>query len=189
VAHYRAKADRIRTARGWEDPHRRHWASIEELQAWTDEATERSARARICPATGTSVWEAWQAEKAHLSAVPLLPEPFDIVVTRTVAPDCMVAFESRSYSVPFRLVGKRVEVRGCASTVQVLHGAAIVASHRRHTPERILIDTCHFEGSSTDEVAAPVPLGKMGRRLAEIAEMAPQRRPVDLYAALAEVAR
>jgi hypothetical protein len=29
----------------------------------------------------------------------------------------------------------------------------------------------------------------MGRRLAEIAAMAPERRPIDLYAALAQVAR
>jgi hypothetical protein len=29
----------------------------------------------------------------------------------------------------------------------------------------------------------------MGRRLAEIAAMEPQQRPLDLYAALAEVAR
>jgi hypothetical protein len=38
-------------------------------------------------------------------------------------------------------------------------------------------------------VLAPIPLGRMGRRLAEIAAMVPQRRPLDLYAALAEVAR
>ena len=38
-------------------------------------------------------------------------------------------------------------------------------------------------------VAAPVPLGAMGRRLQEILEMPVQQRPVDLYAALAEVAR
>ena len=38
-------------------------------------------------------------------------------------------------------------------------------------------------------VLAPIPLGRMGRRLQEIADMAPEQRPVDLYAALAEVAR
>lgn len=179
----------IRSARLWSDPRRRHWGSLEELQRWTDEASERSARTRTCPATGTSVWEAWRAEKRHLTAVHVLPEPFDVVVTRTVAPDCMVAFESRSYSVPFRLIGKRVEVRGCAGTVQFLHGATIVASHRRHTAERILIDPKHYEGPSTVEIEAPLPLGRMGRRLAEIAAMEPQRRPVDLYAALVEVAR
>jgi transposase len=179
----------IRSQRFWADPRRRHWDSLEQLQEWTDVATEKSARRRICPATGTSVAEAWQQEKPYLSAVPILPEPFDLVVTRTVGPDCTVAFESRSYSVPFHLMGRRVEVRGCAEVVQVLHGARIVAAHPRHTPERILIDPAHYDGPSTDTVLAPIPLGRMGRRLAEIAAMEPQRRPVDLYAALAEAAR
>ena len=52
-----------------------------------------------------------------------------------------------------------------------------------------MIDPAHYEGESTDTVRAPMPLGKMGRRLQEIAAMAPEERPLDLYAALAEVAR
>jgi hypothetical protein len=47
----------------------------------------------------------------------------------------------------------------------------------------------HYDGESTDAVLAPPPLGRMGSRLAEIAAMVPERRPVDLYAALVEVAR
>ena len=35
----------------------------------------------------------------------------------------------------------------------------------------------------------PKPLGRMARKLDEIAAMPVERRPVDLYAALAEVAR
>jgi len=38
-------------------------------------------------------------------------------------------------------------------------------------------------------VAAPVPLGKMGQRLQEILQQPVEQRPLDLYAALAEVAR
>ena len=108
---------------------------------------------------------------------------------RPVGLDCLVAFEGRSYSVPFPLVTQRVEVRGCADTVQVLAGGDVVAIHPRHTQERLLIDPRHFEGASTPEVVAPLPLGRMGRRLAEIAALVPQQRPLDLYAALAEVAR
>jgi transposase len=179
----------IRDQRFWADPRGRHWDSLEELQAWSDERDVESARRRICPATGTSVWEAWQEEQRSLGPLPVLPEPFDLVVTRPVGLDCMVAFEGRSYSVPFSLVTRRVEVRGCAGRVQILYGAAIVAVHERSTRERIVIDPRHFEGKSTPEVLAPVPLGRMGRRLAEIAAMVPQQRPLDLYAALAEVAR
>lgn len=179
----------IRSQRFWSDPRGRHWDSLEQLQAWSDERDEAMARRRICPATGTTVWQAWQEELPYLAPLPIMPEPFDIAVMRPVGHDCMVAFEGRSYSVPFRLMGKRVEVRGCAGTVQMLYGAAVVAVHERGTRERILIDPRHFEGESTAEVLAPLPLGRMGRRLAEIAAMVPQQRPLDLYAALAEVAR
>ncbi len=36
----------------------------------------------VCPATGTSVLEAWAAEQPRLAALPILPEPFDAFVTR-----------------------------------------------------------------------------------------------------------
>lgn len=128
--------------------------------------------------------------RAHLGPLPEpMPEPFDIAVTRRVGADCTVAFEGRTYSVPFALVGQRVEVRGCARHVQILAGADIVAAHPRATAHRIVLDPGHFQGESTETVIAPAPLGRMGTRIAEIAALAPESRPLDLYAALAEVAR
>jgi len=100
-----------------------------------------------------------------------------------------VNFERHQYSVPFGYVGKTVEVRGCASTVQILADCRIVAEHPRHTAPLLVINPGHFEGEATEEILPPTPLGRMGRRLAEIAALIPERRPVDLYAALAEVAR
>jgi len=180
---------RIRDHRGGLDPYRRHWRDLVELQSVTDDRVRQLCRRRICPATGTDVETAWQQELPRLAPVPVLPEPFDHVGERRVGDDCMVSFEHRSYSVPFRYCGRRVEVRGCASSVQILADGQVVASHPRHTRHRLLIDPAHFEGLSTDQVTAPPPLGRMGRRLQAIADMAPQQRPVDLYAALAEVAR
>jgi len=180
---------RIRDQRLAADPRSRTWTDLAELQAWTDERMLASALRRRCPITGTSVHEAWQAERAHLGELPLLPEPFDLVATRRVSEDCLVSFEGRRYSVPFRLVGRVVEVRGCAGRVQVLADVAMVASHPRHTQELLVIDPAHYEGEATADVLPPLPLGRMGRRLAEIADLAPERRPMDLYAALAEVAR
>ncbi|HEX5011355.1 MAG TPA: IS21-like element helper ATPase IstB, partial [Planctomycetota bacterium] len=76
------------------DPRRRCWDSLEELQAWTDDLVERSAQRRTCPATGTSVVEAWRMEQSKLAPLPAeLPEPFDHVATRRVAIDCTVSFE------------------------------------------------------------------------------------------------
>ena len=118
-----------------------------------------------------------------------LPEPFDLAVTRTVQRDCTVSFEGRVYSVPFRLCGLQVEVRGCAGVVQVWHQGQVQAEHPRQTQQRLLLDPAHYDGPGDGRVAPPVPLGQMGRRLQEILEMPVERRPLDLYAALAEVAR
>ncbi|MDO9069568.1 MAG: IS21 family transposase [Deltaproteobacteria bacterium] len=178
-----------RDDRTWAEVTQRDWASWDQLQAWTDERGLSEAGRRLCPATGTLVAEAWEQEKRLLQPVPLLPEPFDVVVTRTVAPDCTVAIDGRRYSVPFALMGQRVEVRGCATVVQVGAGGEIVAQHPRHGRERIVIDPRHYQGEATARVLPPTPLGRMGRRLQEISALAPQCRPLDLYAALAEVAR
>ena len=53
----------------------------------------------------------------------------------------------------------------------------------------MVIDPAHYEGEATERVLPPTPLGRMGKRLQEIAMLAPEQRPLDLYAALAEVAR
>lgn len=180
---------RIRDQRLHADPRARHWHDLRELQNWSDERMEHSAHRRLCPATGTSVREAWLQEKPSLGPLPILPEPFDVVVTRQVREDCTLQFEGRSYSVPFRLIGRRVEVRGCAGAVQVLAGGGVVAVHPRRTATRLVLDPQHYEGEPTADVLPPLPLGRMGRRLQEIAAMAPEVRPLDLYAALAEVAR
>ena len=180
---------RIRDSRLHADPSRRVWRDLEELQAWTDERMAASAARRRCPATGTSVADAWAQERRFLAPLPPLPEPFDVVVHRRVGRDCMVHFEGRAYSVPFALIQRQVEVRGTCGWVQILAGCEVVAEHARHTAARVVIDPSHFEGEATDEVVPPLPLGRMGRRLQEIAAMAPEVRPLDLYADLAAVAR
>jgi len=87
------------------------------------------------------------------------------------------------------LLGRRLEVRGGASQVQVFDGSTLRACHPRGTKRRVVLDPAHYDGPSTDTVQAPTPLGRMGKKLEAIAAMAPERRPLDLYAALAEAAR
>lgn len=168
---------------------RRGWAGLEELQGWTDHRVERWAQRTRCPATGKTVAESWRDELEFLAPLPLLPEPFDVVVTRPVNRDCTVQFEGRTYAVPFVHVGSRVEVRGCAGKVQILAEGRVVQEYPRHTTERILIDPRCYEGPATERVLPPPPLGKLGRRLQEIMERPVEQRPLELYAALAEVAR
>ncbi len=167
----------------------RVFASLADLQRWTDEQLERSARQRICPVTGKSVEATWHDEQSRLRQLPILPEVFDVAVTRTVQKDCLVHFEGRQYSVPFVLCGLAVEVRGGVGVVQVLHEGRVAAEHRRGTAERLLIEPSHYEGRGDSRVSPPVPLGQLGRRLQEIVLQPVEQRPLDLYAALAEVAR
>lgn len=187
---YKGKVERrIRDQRLRADPSGYDWRDLSELQAFSDERLAEDALRRRCPATGTRVLEAWEAERPWLSPLPILPEPFDHVTTRRVSVDCLVSFENRQYSVPFAYVGRTVEIRGCVGVVQVLADTRIVAVHPRHTLHRLVLDPAHFEGEETATVLPPPPLGRMGRRLQEIAALKPEQRPMDLYAALAEVAR
>ena len=172
------------------DPYREEWRDLSELQARSDAAVHASAERRTCPATGLSVWESFLAEQKLLTPLPgVLPEPFDRVAQRRVGRDATVSFEGRTYSVPFRFAEQMVEMRGCTATVQAWAEGAIVASHPRRTRWRLVIDPSHYDGESTERVQAPVPLGRMGRRMQEILALAPERRPIDQYAAYAEVAR
>ena len=164
--------------------------SLAALQAWTDVRLEERAMRLRCPATGVSVAEAWEQERRLLTPLPeTLPEPFDIVVRRPVGVDCMVSFEGRRYSVPFRFVNPEGEVRGLSGRVQMLKDCQVIAEHLRATDALLLNNQTHDEGEDTPSVRAPMPLGRMGRRLQEIAASNVQHRSLDLYARLAEVAR
>ena len=181
---------KVRLSRLTVDPGERDFRSLEELQGWTDERLERWTWRAICPATGTPVAEAWAAERTLLRPLPVpLPEPFDVVVSRPVGRDGMVHFEGRQYAVPFGLVGRHVEVRGLAGKVEIRFAGKVTRTYRRGTPERILIDPTCYEGERTADVLAPPPLGRMGKRLAEIAAEAVPARSIEIYERLMEVAR
>jgi hypothetical protein len=181
---------RVRDHRQAATPYGRSFADLAELQAWTDGRIAARAAERRCPATGTSVAEAWARERPLLTPLPeTAPEPFDVVVARTVGRDGLVAFEGRQYSVPFHLAGETVEVRGVAGAVQVLKACRVVALHPRGTERRLLVDQRHYDGPGTARVIAPPPLGRMGARMRELAAAPVARRSIELYAALAEAAR
>lgn len=180
---------KVKLSRYSVSPYRRQWDSLEQLQQYTDQRIDRWAHQGVCPATGLSVHDSWQNEKRYLQPLPILPEPFDVCVTRTVRPDCTVYFEGRYYAVPFEHASRQVEVRGCTDVVQILAEGRILRQYPRGTAQRLLYDLDCYEGTDTAHVRAPAPLGKMGRKLEEIRDMPVEARPIDLYAALAEVAR
>jgi len=171
---------------------KRCFESLEHLQTWTDARLETIDEQRICPATGKTVCESWQAEKPFLAPLPeTMPEPFDLVKSCPVHKDCTIRCEGRTYAVPFAHVGKIVEVHGCAETIRIFDpdGGKLLIAYPRRSQERILVPPHCYEGASTADVTAPRPLGRLGRRMQQLAEMPVETRPVDLYAALAEAVR
>lgn len=137
----------IRDQREALDPCGQVFDSIEDLQTWTDAGLDECAMRLRCPATGTSVTDAWEQERQLLTPLPeTLPQTFDLVVRRPVGMDCMVSFEGRQYSVPFRFVRQEVEVRGLAGRVQMLKDCEVIAEHPRSTDRLILRDEAHYEG-------------------------------------------
>lgn len=176
------------------------WPDLTPLQAALD---ERAATLRVqlkCPVTGTRVEEALRAERAHLQPLPRMGEPFDVIVSRQVSLDCLVSFEGRRYSVPFRWVGRRVEVLGTAHQVLIRAGGAggqEIARHARRTEALLVLDPAHYEGESTDRVLAPTPLGRRARlQVAGLSSSSARAlkelpdagigRPIDTYASLVE---
>lgn len=171
------------------DPSHRPYDGMEHLQSWSENRILRWSEKAICPSTGRTVRDSWESEIGRLRPIENLPKPFDVVVTRPVQKDCMVYFEGRSYPVPFSYVGRLVEVRGCADTVQIWKEGMLLKEHARGTDERVIFDPSCYEGEATDRVLPPLPLGRMGRKLEELMLMPVEQRPLDLYAALTEVAR
>jgi len=174
------------------DVEKRCFTDLAALQHWTDEKLRIASERRRCPATGTPVAAAWEAERHLLRPLPeTLPEPFDVVISCLVHRDCMVHFEGHQYAIPFPYVDSHVDAHGCAGVVQFIDpdSGAIVRCYPRGTKELILIDPTCFEGKSTDRVIPPVPLGRMAKALEAIRTMNVEMRSVDIYAALAEVAR
>ncbi|HEV3398019.1 MAG TPA: IS21 family transposase, partial [Actinomycetes bacterium] len=81
---------------------------------------------------------------------PLPSERFELAEWKkvTVNIDYHVEFDHRYYSVPYRLVRQRLDVRATATTVEVLKGGKRVASHaREHGRRRFVTNPDHMPAS------------------------------------------
>ena len=68
-------------------------------------------------------------------------------LSRVVGNDCAVEIDTNSYSVPWRLIGERVEVTVAAGQVRVRHGVREVAVHALAEGRRQrVIDAAHLDG-------------------------------------------
>ena len=171
----------------------RVFVSFGDLQIYTDETLARDSIVRKCPVTGKSVHETWLSERELLRPLPAtLPQPFDAIKQAPVHKDCTIRFEGRTYSVPYPFAGKKVEVRGCSGTVQIVDPKTgeILKEYPRNTEVLLHIDPdCYapMDGSNAGEIPTPLPLGRVARRLEEIASRGVATRSIDFYAALADV--
>jgi hypothetical protein len=100
---------------------------------------KRVSRKRVAPlmrtahrTTGHKLLEAFPAhEQGALLALP--PKPWEPVrwTTAKVHADCHLQVENARYSVPYRYVGHRLDVRLSRSTVEIYTGAELVATYLR----------------------------------------------------------
>lgn len=88
------------------------------------------ADTRIHGTTHEAPVKRFERERAHLLPAQRQPSFLtDATVTRVVARDWLVSFRANRYSVPFRLIGKTVQVRARDGQVQVLYRERLVATH------------------------------------------------------------
>jgi len=70
-------------------------------------------------------------DRPALRPLPVYLYEFATFKNATVGPDYHVAFDGNHYSVPYRLVRAKVQVRATAQTIEILFKHQRVASHRR----------------------------------------------------------
>ena len=79
-----------------------------------------------------SVLQMWREEAGNLTALPPGDyECYRVEEEKRVNSYCTVAFDANRYSVPSRLVGRRVQVRGYAEHVKLVCDGNVVAEHER----------------------------------------------------------
>lgn len=104
-------------------------------------ATLRVAAARWCREVAgqrlhgtTGERPALAFRQRELAALrPLPPQPWELATwtSAVVGPDCHLRAGNAAYSVPYRYVNQRLEVRLGARTVQIYDGATLVTTHPR----------------------------------------------------------
>ena len=114
-------------------------------QRFFSQAELNLAIAELVAELNARIMRAYGASRAELFASvdapalkPLPPEPYAFAVWKLcrVAPDYHVEIDGNWYSVPYRLIGERVEVRITDRTVEAFHKGQRLASHARSPGRR-----------------------------------------------------
>ena len=110
----------------------RRFIDIVDVQAQLDEWMATIADQRIHGTTHQRPIDRFEGERSALMAI-IGHGSFGECrrVSRIVADDYLVSFESNRYSVPFALMGKTVEVMAVGDTIRIEYGSQVVAEHPR----------------------------------------------------------
>jgi transposase len=117
----------------------------EQLDEWNAEVADT----RVHGTTHEVPLARFERERCHLLATYRQPSFLtDARVSRIVARDWLVSFRSNRYSVPFRLIGKTVEVQACGDRLKIFHHSEAVAEHAlRHGRHELAILPEHGPGA------------------------------------------
>jgi hypothetical protein len=108
----------------------RTFVDLVDFQTQLDEWTATIADRRVHGTTHEVPLARFEREREHL--VPLAGQRSfqqEARVSRIVAEDYLVSFETNRYSVPFRFIGQRVEVQRRGDTVHIVHRGQEIATH------------------------------------------------------------
>ncbi|MFE9444588.1 hypothetical protein ACFYO2_37695 [Streptomyces sp. NPDC006602] len=98
-----------------------------EAVTWSQQV---AARRKCRPLGGAAPMTVFEAlEVAEL--LPLPPAPFVLArwSTASVGPDIHIKVGRTLYSVPWKLIGRKVDVRPTATMIQVFHDGQLVETH------------------------------------------------------------
>jgi transposase len=105
--------------------------SIGELNGYIRELLERLNTRPFKKIAGCRRSRFEELERSALKALPTRPYEFGEWKKAKVHPDYHIEVARAYYSVPYRLIGERVDVRLTARAVEIFHAGELVAAHPR----------------------------------------------------------
>ncbi len=129
----------------------RDFASIEQMQAEAASWSLTVAGMRSCrPLGGAAPYVVFgAAEQVALLTLPT--RPFELATWHTpkVAPDAQVMVAGALYSVPYALIGKRLDVRATETTITCFSDGCLVKTHARVKKGKRSIDWADYPPEKT----------------------------------------
>lgn len=185
------------------------WSDLnEQALLWCNEKANKKPKRSL----GMSPDEAYVMEKPHLRPLPAYVPPMYQTFHRVVDVEGYVHLDTNRYSVPDRLIGKKVEVHKHADRVIVVFGHQKVASHIRVIDKRdtrvtqpghhrpLLREHAHFgpcaeeraligESETLDRYVSELKKRSVGRGVARLRRLLHLKRAHPREAFLAAVTR